>query len=148
VLTYFYSNNFLGYIYQPWFTGLFLLFTLPFALLAVGTVMVIPLLQWRREHLLVGLVALFYLAPHMLILSEPRFHLTLVPLLAVYPAYAWTQRRSLLARFADPSKRWLVVLAIGLAALLVFNWGFELWNDAAALKVLFGPEGNQAYFSY
>ena len=149
VLTYFYSNNFLGYIPQPWFTMVFVVFTLPFVLLTIGAALSLPLIrQWEKSHLLVGLVAFFYLAPHLLILAEPRFHLTLVPLLAGFAALTWAQRRTLAARFADPAKRWLVVLAVLLAALLVFNWGFELWHDAAALQQLFGPEGNQAYFSY
>ncbi len=148
VLTYFYSNNFLGYIPQPWFTMVFVAFTLPFVLLAVGAALSLPLVRWKRAHLLVGLVALFYLAPHVLILSEPRFHLALVPLLAGFAAHTWTQRRTLATRFADPSNRWLVVLSIVLVALLVFNWSFELWRDADTLKQLFGPQGNRTYFSY
>jgi hypothetical protein len=38
--------------------------------------------------------------------------------------------------------------AVGLALLLVVNWGIELWRDYDKIVQLLGPQGNQAYFNY
>jgi hypothetical protein len=148
VLTYFYSNNFLGYIPQPYFTIVFAVFTLPFVLLTLSSAVVLPGLKWDQAHLLVGGVFLVYLAPHLLILAEPRFHLTVVPFLAVYAAYCWVERQQVLAVLTARANWWRLALALILVALLLFNWGFELWSDAEKLQLLFGPQGNKTYFSY
>ena len=148
VLTYFYSNNFLGYIPQPYFTLLFIVFTLPFVLIALSAALVLPGLRWEKNHLLVAGVALAYLAPHLIILSEPRFHLVLLPFLAVFAAYGWVERRKVLMSLSSQAHRWRLVLAILAAGLLIFNWGYDLWTDAENLKLLFGPDGNRTYFDY
>lgn len=148
ILTYFYSNNFLGYIPQPYFSFLFAVFTLPFALIALTAAFVIPGIRWKPPHLLVLGVSLAYLAPHLLILAEPRFHLTILPSLTVYAAYGWVERKKVLESFSFHGGRWKLALAVVLAAGLLFNWAFDLWSDAEKLRLLFGPEGNQLYFDY
>ena len=147
-LTYFYSNDFVGYLPKPSLMLLFVVFTMPFVLIILSVAMVIPRLTWEKNHLLVAGVFLTYLAPHLLILSEPRFHLTLVPFLAVFAAYNWVERRSVMANLNPQSGWWKLALALVLTGLLLFNWGFELWSDADKLRLLFGPEGNTTYFSY
>jgi hypothetical protein len=147
-LTYFDSNNFFGYIPQPWFTLIFLFFTLPFVYLTVGSSLSLPILKGNKVHVLIGLFLFGYVAPHSVLLAEPRFHLMIVPILAVYAVFAWVERNSLKAAFVSSQGRWKLVLAFILAGLLLFNWGFELWNDAEAVRLLFGPEGNQTYFPY
>ncbi len=147
-LTFFYSNDFFGHIPQPWFTMMFALFTLPFALVTVGAVLSLPVLRWDNAQILMAIFIFGYLAPHLLLLAEPRFHLALVPIFAAYATQAWAQREAIRTTFSSLQTRWKLVLTLGLVALLVFNWGFELWQDANSLKLLFGPEGNQTYFSY
>jgi hypothetical protein len=44
--------------------------------------------------------------------------------------------------------RWRIIVAVVLVALLVGSWTFGFIQDANKLMILFGPEGNQAYFSY
>jgi len=148
VLTYFYSNNFLGSIPQPYFSLVFVLFTLPFVVLALSSALVIPGLSWQKNHLLVVGISLGYVAPHLLILAEPRFHLTLVPFLAVYAAYGWGQRQKVLTALTLHGRWWKLAAGLLVVGLLLFNWGFELWQDADKLRLLFGPEGNKTYFSY
>jgi len=148
VLTYFYSNNFLGYIPQPYFTLLFVVFTLPFVLIALSTALVLPGLKWQKNHLLVAGVSLAYLGPHLLILAEPRFHLALLPFLAVFSAYGWVERRKVLMSLSLKVYRWRLLLAVVGVVLLIFNWGYDLWMDAEKLKLLFGPDGNRTYFDY
>jgi hypothetical protein len=147
-ITYFYSNNFFGFIAQPYLTLLFLLFTLPFVVLTCLTVFAIPALSWNKERLLVGVIVLAYIAPHLLLLAEPRFHLTLVPYIAVFAGYAWVEQESVWDSLSAPRKRWKLVLAVLLLALFAFNWGFELWGDWENLTALLGPEGNKTYYPY
>jgi hypothetical protein len=148
VLTYFYANNFLGYIPQPWLTLLFTMFMLPFVILMSFAVPGLITQKWTRSRILIGVVLLIYFAPHLLLLAEPRFHLTIVPFLAVFTAYAWVEMKKIAAELVQPGNRWMLVLTAAVIGLLLVNWGTELWLDAETLKLLFGPEGNQLYLNY
>jgi len=145
-ISYFYSNGFFGAIPQAPLIGLFLLFTVPFVVLATLSVAALALMQSNANRWLVLLLIGGYLLPHVLILAEPRFHLTLVPLLAAFAGYTLADWPRLRQR--AQTNRWRLVLALVLVALLWSNWGMELWRDADKLAALFGPEGWQAGFSY
>jgi hypothetical protein len=147
-LTYFYSNDFLGYLPQPYISTLFILFTLPFVLLVLSATLALAGMVWHKAHILVAAFILSYLVPHLLILAEPRFHLTIVPILAVFAAYCWVERRQVWAAMVIHGSRWKLVVALVVVGFLLFNWGFELWSDSEKLSLLFGPEGNKTYFSY
>lgn len=145
-LTYFYSNNFFGNIPSIPLIGLFLVFTLPFVAIATLGAAAIPFIPLNKERLLVYLLILAYLAPHLILIAEDRFHMALLPMIAVLAGYAWCNRGQLLA--AARANRVQLALAVVLVGLLWFNWGAELWRDADKLVVLFGPNGNHAGFSY
>ncbi|MBW8012589.1 MAG: glycosyltransferase family 39 protein [Chloroflexi bacterium] len=147
-LKYFYSNNFFGFIPYPLLLSIFLLFDLPFVLIMVLFGIAVPFVRWRKETVLLGLIMLGYLLPHILTMSEPRFHLTIVPFLSIFAGYAWVKRKEIFARARTPKVRPALFLAIGLITLLIFNWGLELIRDADDLALLFGPEGNMARFDY
>ena len=147
-LTYFYSNNFIGHIPQPWFTLIFALFTLPFALLTSSAALMVPFIRWKGAPLLVLAVGFGYFAPHLLLLAEPRFHLSLVPLIAVLAAYTWTQFPTIRTEMRKRENWWKLAIALTLLVLLWFNWGYELYTDLDKLVPLFGPEGNRTYFVY
>jgi hypothetical protein len=91
-----------------------------------------------------------YILPHVFILSEDRFHLALVPYIAILAAQVWVYGVApLRARWHESSAGKLIVaLAIFAAILLVSNWGFELNRDADKIAQLLGPNGNQSYFPY
>lgn len=147
-LVYFYSNGLLGYL-PPWTLGLaFGLLTLPFALLALLTAVGLAFSPWRKETALMGLVFGAYLAPHAIIMAEPRLHLAVLPILAVWAGYAWVRRRTIWAQVGEPGGRWRLAAAVITIALLVTNWSLAFGREAEQLAVLFGPEGNQAYFNY
>ncbi len=142
ILMYFYSNNFFGPLPLPALVGLFLLFTLPFVILSLSAAASLARPQpGSAARLVFGLA---YLLPHVFILAEPRFHLAMVPLLAVFAARAWSGGWAALRAATRPR---LVLVAL-LAALLVFNWGYELNRDRARLAAVFGPAGNTAYLDY
>jgi hypothetical protein len=89
-----------------------------------------------------------YIAPHIIILAEPRFHLAMVPFLAALAGYTWVNWRSIRDRANTRQGRLLFTLSCVLIAFLLLNWGLELWRDADKLILLFGPEGNIAHFPY
>ncbi len=149
-LTYFYSNNFFGNIPSPVLGGIFALFCLPFTVISLSGVASLPLFAWRKEIWLMMLFFVGYIIPHLLIISEDRFHLTIVPFLAILSAQFWTggilsiREKWIKSRGAKAS----LILVSVVILLLLINWGFELYRDADKLPLLFGPNGNQTFFSY
>jgi hypothetical protein len=148
-LTYFYSNNFFGHIPSPILLLIASVVCLPFVLVSTFGVFGLALTRWRKETLLMALLIIGYVTPHLFIIAEDRFHLTIVPFLAIFAAYFWTSGRSALReRWQTRSGRIAVLLASVAVILLFANWGLELWRDADKLAQLLGPNGNQTYFSY
>jgi hypothetical protein len=150
VLTYFYSSNFFGHLPAPLLIALAMFFGLPFAILSLASAFGAALLPAGRNSLLVLLLFLGYLLPHIFILSEERFHLALVPFLAILAAHFWTLGLpAVFERFrASRAGRTAVTLACVASILLVLGWGFQLTSDADKIAVLLGPAGNQTYFPY
>jgi hypothetical protein len=91
-----------------------------------------------------------YITPHLLIIAEDRFHLTIVPLLAILAAQCWSGGWLFIQQHWATSALGKIGLILGLVAivLLLANWGMEIFRDADKLALLFGPQGNQTYFSY
>lgn len=146
-LIYFYSNDFFGYIPLPLLLLLGLLALLPFV--AISTSAALGLARpWTRGTWLVALFSLGYLAPNVLVLAEDRFHLVLVPLLSILAAQFWTGMPQYLAIWRTRWGRLALALAVFVIVLMFLNWGLELQRDAGKLALLFGPHGNQSYFSY
>jgi hypothetical protein len=97
-----------------------------------------------------GLFFIGYIVPHLLIIAEDRFHLTLIPLLAILTAQLWLGDRLTIRQQwvkSNASKLGLILAFVAIL-LLLSNWGLELWRDVDKLALLFGPNGNQTYFSY
>lgn len=149
-LTFFYSNDYFGYIPAPALGGIFALFCLPFVFVSTSGVAGLALTHWRKETWLMALFFFGYITPHLLIISEDRFHLTTVPFLAILAAQCWTGGWSSIRQCWTESKAGKIALVLASAAILLLlaNWGLELWRDADKLALLFGPTGNQSYFSY
>lgn len=145
-LTYFYANNFFGHIPTVSLVALFLVFTLPFVLLATLAAAAVPFVRVTKERLLIYLLITAYLLPHLFLISEDRFHMALVPMLAAFAGAAWHGRAQFWA--AAKANRRQLAFATLLVGLLWLNWGAELWRDADKLAILFGPNGNHAGFSY
>lgn len=150
VLMYFYGNNLLGYVPLPLLLTISAVLLLPFVITSVSAAFGLAYLRGRPEHVLLGLLFLGYVLPHVFILSEDRFHLALVPYIAILAAQVWVHGLSpLRARWQEsPAGKWIVSLVIFAAFLLVANWGFELVRDADKIAQLLGPNGNQSYYPY
>jgi hypothetical protein len=148
-LTYFYSNNFFGYIQTPLLLTLAAIMLLPFVLVSISSAFGFALIPWHAETFLATLFLAGQLIPHILILSEDRFHLAYVPFLAIFAAQFWTGGWSVLkARWRVQAGKVALILVFVVVGLLLFNWGLELWRDADMIAQLLGPMGNQMYFPY
>ena len=150
VLMYFYSNNIIGYIRLPLLLTISAILLLPFVVISVSAAFGLAYLRWKPKHILLILLFLGYSLPHIFILSEDRFHLALVPYIAILAAQVWVHGFApLRARWGESlTGKWIVSLAILTAFFLVANWGFELVRDADKIAQLLGPNGNQSHFPY
>jgi len=150
VLMYFYSNNLIGYIPKPLLLGIAAILLLPFVVISVSATLGLSLLKWNSQTALLFLLFTFYLLPHVFILSEDRFHLALIPYLAILAAQFWTGGfRGISARWNESfTGKLLVSLAVFGVLLLFLNWGLELSRDADKIAQLLGPHGNKSYFPY
>ena len=150
VLMYFYSNNLLGYIPLPVLLTVAGILLLPFVIVSLSAAFGLVYLRQRPEHLLLLFLFGGYILPHVFILSEDRFHLALVPYIAILAAQVWVHGLALLrVRWGESSGGKLIVsLASSSVMLLVINWGLELIRDADKISLLLGPNGNQSGFPY
>lgn len=150
VLMYFYGNDLVGFIPFPFLLTLFLVMLLPFVVVSLSAALGASLLRWNPPTILLGLLFFAYVTPHVFILAEDRFHLALVPFLAILAALFWTGGWKSLAARWDGSRagKIAVSLAVLAALLLLLNWGLELRRDADKIIQLLGPNGNLSNFPY
>lgn len=150
VLMYFYGNNIIGFIPLPLLLTISAILLLPFVFISTSAALGLSLLRWNLQTCLLALLLIFYTLPHVFILSEDRFHLALVPYIAILAAQFWVNGfEALSARWRESQAgKALVILAIVSAFLLVTNWGIELVRDWDKIAQLLGPTGNQSYFPY
>jgi len=150
VLMYFYSNNILGFIPLPWLLTISAILLLPFVFISVFAALGLSLLRWKPEHILLGLLLIGYILPHVFILSEDRFHLALIPYIAILAAQVWVNGVAPMGVHWNESRMGKVMVILGLcfALLLLVNWHFELVRDADKIAQLLGPTGNQSYLPY
>jgi hypothetical protein len=150
ILMYFYGNNLIGYIPLPALLFLFLVMLLPFVVISVSAAFGISLLHRNPATILLGLLFVAYILPHVLILSEDRFHLALVPFITILAALFWTNgSNSLVSRWKESrAGKIVIILAIIATILLVVNWSLELSRDADKILQLLGPNGNLSNFPY
>jgi len=143
--TYFYSNDYLGVIPQPWISLVYALLIIPWGMtLFLGT---FGLWRQRRHPFTCGVVLFLagYALPHFFIIAEPRFHLAWVSILMPFAAYGWDVVRKV---HYDPIWK---ESHLGLILLLVFvavAFATGLAMSYPRLIALLGEGGNQLRFSY
>jgi hypothetical protein len=150
VLLYFYSNNFLGHIPTILLLLILLVVLLPFVIMAGLAPIGMALAGRRSQTILLWLLLFAYLLPHVLILSEDRFHLAMVPFLAILASCAWFGGRTGIHELwtKRPQDK-ISLLLSGIAILfLTANWVWELWRDWDKLVQLLGVTGNMLFFPY
>jgi hypothetical protein len=150
VLMYFYSNNILGFVSLPLLLSISAILLLPFVVISISAALGLSLLRWRPEHILLGLLFASYILPHVFILSEDRFHLALVPYIAILAAQFWMNGfGALSARWQESiTGKMLVLIGMVFVFLLLANWELELTRDWDKIAQLLGSNGNQTYLPY
>lgn len=148
-LTYFYSNDYLGYLPAPLLLTIGFVVCIPFVVVSLSASFGLAFARWRREMLLLILLVVGYVTPHLFIIAEDRFHLAMVPFFTLLAAYCWSGGwRELKTRWQTRRGKIVIGLACLVALLLCFNWTGELWRDAGKISQLLSASGNQTYFSY
>jgi hypothetical protein len=149
-LTYFYSNNYFGYIAGPVLGVIFGIFCLPFIIVSISAAVGLTLTKFSKEIWIMALFLVGYIVPHLLIISEDRFHLTIVPFLAILASQFWMGGLDAIRARWEESKngKVAIILALVLIMLMLANWGLELWRDHDKLSLLFKSFGNLSRFSY
>ncbi len=142
--TYFYVNDFLGYIPPPLLILILVILGLPFVAVASSSAFGAARLPWHPQTILLALLFIGYLLPHVFILSEERFHLALIPFFAIVAANFWVNG---FAAFKS-RPRILLWVALVVALLLVLNWSLEIYHDWPVISQMLGPNGNQLYLPY
>ena len=89
-LVYFYSNDLVGYIPTALLLTIAVILLLPFVFVVPSAVLGLALARLRPGTILLYLLLIAYILPHVFILSEDRFHLAIVPFLAILAAQTWT----------------------------------------------------------
>jgi hypothetical protein len=143
---YFYSNNLIGTISQPWLALIYSLLVIPWgSTLILG---VIGLWQARNNKRFVSLVTIFlicYGLPHLFIIAEPRFHLAFVPVLMPFAAFALDSKNRI--QWKQFFRGENTIFAIFLLLLIcIFILGFT--SNFSALVLIMSEGGNKLYLSY
>ena len=146
VLMYFYSNNILGYIPLPGLLLTAAILLLPLVFVSIFAVLGGVILRRRPQLDVFTLLLVAYVAPHVLILAEDRFHLALIPVMAIWAAYAFTLIKE--RKYKESSNGRTLLIASVLIFFFLLNWGLELNRDADKISAILGPNGNQSHFSY
>lgn len=139
---YFYTNDFLGPLPAPVIVLVATLLIVPAALLLLLAAAGMASAGWGPATRFVGLLIVYYVGIHALILAEPRFLLPMVPLLCVFAARGLVSLRQTFA------SRRHVLLVAGPWLLLFLNWGYEFWQEADKWRIILSPGGNLAGFDY
>ena len=148
-LIYLYTNNYFGYIPTFLMGVLLVIFLSPFVLIAISGVLGFYYIKWNHQNLILILLLFGYAVPHFLILAEPRFHLSLVPVFAIGAAYFWEKGyKILLNQFSTKKFNWKFGLSIFTISLLIANWIFEIIRDHQVLVNLLSIGGNIKYLPY
>jgi 4-amino-4-deoxy-L-arabinose transferase-like glycosyltransferase len=144
---YFYSNNLVGNIPQPWMTLIYLLLTLPWFFVCLFGIIGLYTNLNRTFSVLVGLSLLLYFLPHLPILTEPRFHLALVPLMTPFAVDALSNGTKL--QVIDKKKQKIKRLIIGLLVIFFISiWAIKIYYDFPLYRQLLSPGGNEIHLSY
>jgi hypothetical protein len=147
--TYFYSNNYLGYIAQPWLGLLYLLLIVPWVSTMIFSLLGLATMPKRFTVLVLAFV-LAYTVPHLFIMAEPRFHLVLVPVLMPFAAKGWAEWRRVTLSLKLRGTQLLGTTRLLKLAFILFAilWLLDLIEKWEVLMPLMSTNGNRLYLPY
>jgi hypothetical protein len=146
--TYFYANDYLGYIPQPWLGLIYALLTIPWVSTVIFGLLGLASMPKRFILLMLALVV-GYTAPHLFILAEPRFHLALVPIMMPFAAKGWTERSRAIQILKPGALRFSQTGPLYFAfGLLTIIWFLDLSEKWGTFVALMGASGNRLFLPY
>ncbi len=143
---YFYSNNLLGPIPQPWLALLYLLLSIPWFFVCLFGVIGLVTHHNRSLVWLIALGLIFYCLPHLPIITEPRFHLALVPLLIPFSFSALSNGTRSAASGVQLKRRKFLIGVIVLLFLSI--WLIQIRQDWPVYLRLLASGGNKVGLFY
>jgi hypothetical protein len=148
-IAYFYSNNLFGFIPPPRLLLAFGILVFPFIVITLFSFFSLPFLDWKNQLFQsISIFLIGYLIPHLLILAEPRFHLALVPIIAIFASHWWYIAWNNPTKVFNKANKQKIIIGSLTALLMITVWGTELVRDTEKLTILFGPEGNVSRMNY
>ncbi len=142
---FFYGNNLLGRIPQPWLALIYLLLLLPWAAVLLFGTIGLWLTKAQPVTKIVLLLLISYGLPHLFIIAEPRFHLAWVPVILPFAVHGWMSRKAIFLKPPFIRDNFILTLLIVLVLSLIIS-GFIL--NFPALQAIMGPGGNELHLSY
>jgi hypothetical protein len=149
-LMYLYSNDLFGYQPPAMLLTIAIVILSPLVIIAPSAAMGLALTRLRPDTILLYILLFAYITPHVLILSEDRFHLAVLPFFAILASQAWAGGLEAFRIRWQESNIGKVAVGFGIfiAILFFINWGLELYHDADKIAALLAPGGNQTHFPY
>lgn len=141
---YFYSNNLMGAIPQPWISLIYSLLVIPWGSSLILGVSGLWLTKDRRIVKLIAIYLLGYGLPHLFIIAEPRFHLTWVPVLIPFAMHAWTSRKEIYCKVCQRDN----IVFVGIIILIACIYAIGLVSNFPKLLLIMSPGGNELYLPY
>jgi 4-amino-4-deoxy-L-arabinose transferase-like glycosyltransferase len=148
-LLYFYANDFFGPIPAPGLVGAYLVLISPLIIIGLSAPWGMALGRPDpARSLIMALIAATMLA-YVPILSEPRFHLPLIPFLAAYAAEVWsTPHPWREIRDALRARRPGAWIAAAACAALIAIWIIDFTAGLPRLAAILAPGGNRLWLNY
>jgi 4-amino-4-deoxy-L-arabinose transferase-like glycosyltransferase len=146
-LIYFYSNDLFGPIPTPALVLAYLVLVVPWMAVAGSAPFGLAATRDAPGRNLILLLVAATILVYVPVLSEPRFHLPLVPALAPYAAAMWIRPSAFRAsRF--PGSRAAYTAALAVVLLLLTMWTWDVARQAPRLASVFSPGGNTRLLTY
>ncbi len=147
-LIYFYANNFFGHLPTPGLVGAYVVLIAPLILIGLSTPWGMVSAAGPARSLIGALIAATVIA-YIPILAEPRFHLPLIPFLAVYAAAVWSTPHPLVEiRHQLKTRRLGPWLAAAACAALVTIWLIDFSGGLPSLLAILSQGGNKLWPNY
>jgi hypothetical protein len=146
-MIFFYASNLFGPIPTVPLVLAYLWLVLPWVALAAAAPFGLAGAPDRPGRNLILLLVAATLIAYVPVLTEPRFHIPLVPFLAPFAAVIWLRPSSVLpSRFRGP--RLTYALALASVLLLMALWSWDIARQAPKLAAVLSPGGNTLRLDY
>jgi 4-amino-4-deoxy-L-arabinose transferase-like glycosyltransferase len=148
-MIYFYANDFFGPIPSAWLVAGYLALITPLVLIGLSAPWGMALARYSSVRSLILALIASALIAYIPILAEPRFHLPLMPFLAIFAAGFWADPHSLDdIRNRLASGRLGAWLAMVTCVALLVIWAIYLWGSFPRLSAILAPGGNRLWLNY